>query len=120
MTTRNSDTTPSLRRQGDDSYLDQNGVTWMSPAQWLFCGILGGCGCGSSDAFADEAVRLLRDFSSQQRTVSVYADRFHELLAHWFDHAGLIEHGTSIAYPWLSPRGKAVLAALAADDETKG
>lgn len=109
----------SLRPQADGSYLDQDGVTWASPSEWLFCGILGGCGCGSSDAFAGEAVRLLRDFSFQQRTVSVYADRFYELLAHWFDHAGLIEHGTSIAYPWLSPKGKAVLAALAVD-EAKG
>lgn len=106
-----------LVRQSDGSYLDSKGLTWQTPAQWLFIGVLGGCGCGSSEAFAKEAVRLLRDFSFQQRTVSVYADRFYELLAHWFDHAGLIEHGTSIAYPWLSAKGKSVLAALG--DEAK-
>lgn len=104
----------TLTRRYEDGWEDQDGVFHESPSQWLFVSVLGGCGCGSSDSFAEEAVGLLRDFGADHdaRTIRVYDDRFHELLAHWFDHAGLIEHGTSIAYPWLTPKGKDVLAAI--------
>lgn len=109
----------SLTHRGD-GWEDQDGVFHEGPHQWLFVSILGGCGCGSSETFALEAVRLLREFGMDisARAIKVYDDRFHELMAHWFDSADLIEHGTSIAYPWLTQKGKEVLAAIDAADRT--
>ena len=72
--------------EGEFSYLDQDGVSWNNPYQWLW-GFLGGCGCGSADEFAKEAFNLLEDFDRPHgaRNIDIYGDRFYELMAHWFD-----------------------------------
>lgn len=102
--------------KGDDSeypYKDQDGVWWQSPATWLFIGILGGCGCGSSDEFSENAVALLRFFNTphDKRNFSSI-DPATELLAHWFSGKGLIEHGSILTGAWLSEKGKQVLGAI--------
>ena len=50
---------------GDFTYLDQNGVSNRTPQEWLFGGILGGCGCGSSEHFAQKAWEVLSFFASE-------------------------------------------------------
>lgn len=94
---------------GEFDYTDQDGVSWDNPYQWLW-GFLGGCGCGSADDFAKEAYKLLDFFATThiERKWSVYDDRFFELMAHWFDEAELIEHGTSVGSSWLSEKGEQI------------
>jgi hypothetical protein len=96
--------------EGDFSYKDQDGVSWGSPKQWLWIGFLGGCGCGSSDDFAEEAFKLLEHYNTphEARTLEIYEDRFYELMAHWFDTVGLTDHGRSVSSAWLSDKGKQI------------
>lgn len=107
----------SLKKEGpegvDFGYIDQDGVSFDSPANWLFTGILGGCGCGSSDEIADKAVAVLEFFSREigSRDWS-FIDGENEILAHWLDSKGLLEHGSSIGGSWLSKEGEQVLKSL--------
>lgn len=36
----------------------------------------------------------------------------YELFAHWFDSAGLLEHGSSLAGSWLTPKGEQIVKCL--------
>jgi hypothetical protein len=106
---------PQYSLTADEPYfVDQNGVSWDSPKDWLFMGVLGGCGCGSSDELAQLAMNVLDNYAlpHDERTLRVYDDMTLEVLAHWIDSKGLIEHGSSIGGSWLSPLGKVVHAEL--------
>jgi len=100
----------SLTKDLDDGYIDQDGLHYDTPAEWLWIGILGGCGCGSAEHFAEESVRLLTDFATpmELRKNLAYDSEFYELLAHWIDSVGLIEHGTTVRGSWLTEKGKHV------------
>ena len=99
-----------LTRVDDDlyPYRDQDGVSWESPEDWLFVGIMGGCGCGNCDEFGKRAAQLIRGFGEDGRHPSPVKGETDEILAHWMDSRGLLEHGTSIYGSWLSPKGRNV------------
>lgn len=103
---------------GEFGYLGQDETHYSSPGMWLWIGIMGGCGCGNGDEIAKDARRVLDLFATphEQRTWNVYDNRADEILAHWLDHADLIEHGSNIAQSWLNKRGLQVKAALDALD----
>jgi hypothetical protein len=94
-------------------YIDQNGTSYDSPQQWLWS-ILGGCGCGSSDELAERAVKVLKLFTTEhmERSWSIYDDPTNEVIAHWMDSKGLIEHGTGIGGSWLTDKGKEIYEAI--------
>jgi hypothetical protein len=95
-------------------YIDQDGVSHDSPAAYLW-DILGGCGCGSADELGEKAVKVLRLFATDtdfNLRKFIYEDTANEILAHWMDSKGLIEHGTSIGGSWLTEEGKQVWNAL--------
>jgi hypothetical protein len=111
-------------RKTDDQmfpYIDNEGCSWESIEDWLFIGILGGCGCGSGNSFGENVLELLNYFGTphQQRDmteVNPYDGGTYELLAHWMDSKDLLEHGSSIGGSWLAERGKEILhSALNAD-----
>ena len=101
-----------LRKDNDDPdwYIDQNGVSWKSPYDWLWSGILEACGCGSSDELSKIAFKVLQLFSlpHEERKWSVYDKQKYEILAHWLDSKGLLEHGSSVAGSWLTELGEDV------------
>lgn len=106
----------SLKKDQEDSqygYIDQNGVSYESPIQWLWIDILGGCGCGTSDRLAKRAWKVLSYFASdwderEKNNYSVYTIPADELLAHWLTHKNLLEHGGSVGGSWLTEEGKKV------------
>lgn len=106
----------SLKKDQEDSqygYIDQNGVSYESPIQWLWIDILGGCGCGTSDRLAKRAWKVLSYFASdwderEKNNYSVHTTLADELLAHWLTHKGLLEHGGSVGGSWLTEEGKNV------------
>lgn len=108
--------TYSLKKErdgGDFDYVDQDGISFNSPANWLFTGIMGGCGCGSSDDIADKAVAVLEFFSREIGSRDWnFIDGENEILAHWLDSKDLLEHGSSIGGSWLSQKGEQVLKAI--------
>ena len=77
------------------------------------------CGCGSDEAKWVLLQKLLERAEDQQvgdpgyyaplNDIPGYAVEF---MAHALDGWGLIEHGTSIGYCWLTTRGEKVLAWL--------
>lgn len=95
-------------------YIDQDGISHNNPEEWLFVGILGGCGCGNSDDIAKEAVKVLNFFAipHEDRKWNICDDNFHELLAHWMDKEGLITHGGGIGGAWLTEKGKNILTEI--------
>ena len=81
------------------------------------------CGCGQPEdvlALVRDALELLRDeitVDRMKRLEVLCADRKDELfylLLYTFDHAGLIEHGTSVYGSWLSEHGRRLLGGLRA------
>ena len=51
-------------KSNENDYIDQNGLSWNSPEEWVWSGILGGCGCGSSEEFGKKSVKLLKHFAT--------------------------------------------------------
>lgn len=90
-------------------FIDQDGASYNSPQEWLWS-LLGGCGCGSSDYFAEKSVKVLKHFATEhmKRDWDIYEDEAAEVIAHWMDSKGWIEHGTSIGGSWLSDEGKEI------------
>lgn len=110
---------PFLKKQNKSieyDYIDEQGCSWDSPESWFWSGVLGGCGCGSSDYLAERAIRLLKNFSLRgddwDKRFSIYDRIGDEILAHWFNDKELTEHGTSIYGSWLTKKGERVLGVL--------
>lgn len=102
--------------EGDFAYTDQDGVSHNSPAMWLWS-FLGGCGCGSSESFAERAVLGLAYFGTEhgdraKLDFNPHEKDFDELLAHWLDAEGFLEHGSSVYSSWLTPKGENVLSEI--------
>lgn len=102
-----------LLKKNDDSefgYVDNDGVSWDSPLEWLWVGVLGGCGCGHSDYLSEMAWKILKNFANDDFAgrLHVYDKDKYEILAHWMDDKELIEHGTGIGGSWLTDYGKKV------------
>lgn len=113
MTTSKQYSLKKVSGDGKFDYIDQDGISWDSPKGWLWIGVLGGCGCGSTEELEDLAFSLLEDFSYSgddwdKRKLNIYDDLALEVLAHWMDDAGLTEHGTSISGSWLTDKGEQV------------
>lgn len=109
-----SDKTYWLKRQSEGTefdFIDQDGISHRSPAEWLWSDIMGGCGCGSSEELADRAVSVLdifADGTDYAARVKFFEDPANEILAHWIDSVGLLEHGTIFTGSWLTEQGKQV------------
>lgn len=103
----------SLKKDGEEYYLDQDGVSWQDPESWFFCGILGGCVCGSGN-LEGRAIKVLELFATphEDRKWSVYDEPADEILAQWMDSKELLEHGTSIGGSWLTEKGEEIYKVL--------
>jgi hypothetical protein len=102
-------------KKDEGGFIDQDGYSFETPEQWLFSGIMGGCGCGSSEEIAKKAVELLDIFSTEHSMGSrdkVYDDEEYEVLAHWMDSLKITEHGTNICSSWLTEKGEQILNAI--------
>jgi len=105
-----------LETDGSDWYKDQDGISHESPEDWLWS-FLGGCGCGSHDEILARVRTVFHLFGTDYRERggwSIYDDLTDELIAHWLDHAGLIEHGSGIGGSWLTDKGHQVYNSLKA------
>ena len=84
-----------------------NAEEYESPADWFWIEVLEGCGCGSSERLAEIAWLLFQSWKDTDATsrISSYARLEYEILAHWMSSLDLIEHGSSIGYPWFTEKG---------------
>lgn len=93
----------------DGSFEDGDGINWDSVADWFFVGVVGGCGCGISEEIAEMAIELLTMFGKKESAYNLCDSNVgFEILAHWFDHKELTEHGTVITSSWLTEKGELV------------
>lgn len=106
----------SLKKVREDEwgYEDQDGCHWDSVSSWFWGGVLGGCGCGSSEELGEMAVKLLKHFATphMERKLDLYDSEAYEILAHWMSEKDLIEHGTSVGGSWLTEKGEEVYEAV--------
>lgn len=88
------------------------------PQDLFWFEIMGGCGCGSSDELAEDAWRVFYAFRYQcDWRKHICEETSLEVLAYWMYSIGLIEHGGSIAFSWLTPLGDEVWTILQEVDE---
>ena len=94
-------------------YIDPKGCHWESFPEYFFCGVLGGCGCGTSDEIAAHAWTIFGLIAAKknQDLIKEHTNPYTEVLLHWMDSKGLIEHGGMIWGSWLSDEGKKIQAA---------
>lgn len=100
----------TIPKKDGDQWIDSGGVSWGSRWEWLFVGVLGGCGCGLSESIAGDVVVLLVELAKphEERSEEIQT-KYYEALGHWIAAKGLTEHGTSIGGAWLTEDGEAVL-----------
>jgi len=79
---------------------------WDTPGEFLWIYVLGGCGCGESEALAEKVWCLLRDIYKKELNRNWANDILAECLLHWLDSKGLLEHGSMIYSSWLSSEGE--------------
>lgn len=93
-----------------------------NPKEYLWFAVLKGCGCGRSDDFIELAWTVLDYFSQdimQRQSGFIYDKPENELLAHWLDTKGLIDHGSSIGVSWLTEDGKQLHKVISDNIEVK-
>jgi hypothetical protein len=72
------------------------------------------CGCGS-DAVPNLLLEVLRWCAlehEEKGRQGTYRSTEWELAAKVLDSADLVEHGSGIGWPWITPKGKEVLAII--------
>lgn len=106
-----------LTKQLDGTYLDEEGCTWDSKEEWFYVGILGFCGCGSTDS-ANKATEVFKLFThgeynifDNEKAKKINPD-YLDLILHIFDERGLTEHGGSVYGSWLEAKGIEILKIL--------
>jgi len=103
-------------------YLDDQGVSWTSRANYIELNILGFCACGDPDAsllYVEKMLLALRD-----KDRKAFNDDAGQFFLYWADHNEFADHGTSIHGSWLTDKGlellrdiESVRGELEADDE---
>jgi hypothetical protein len=83
-----------------------------SAAYYLWFDVLGGCGCGNADVIGVETATLFSAIAKRCAHAEIFADSYHELMAHWFDSLQLIDHGSNIGSSVLSDKGRQVWAEM--------
>ncbi len=94
-------------------YVDQDEVCYEDPYQWLWF-ILGGCGCESSEELSKKAYKVLELFAAEhgKRHFSISDNYLYEVIAHWMYSLDITEHGVSIKFSWLTPKGQQIFQAM--------
>jgi hypothetical protein len=107
--------TVTLSKEPDGTFTDDLGVSYDSPMEFLWLGVLGGCGCGRSEVLAESAWRVLSRLHDHHATGAPFKgwSLAAELLAHWMNDKDLIEHGTGLSGAWLTDLGQSVYDAIA-------
>jgi len=85
-----------------------------SKEEFLWIYVLDGCGCGSANELQKLAWKVFELFAThhKERKWSIYDDKKTEIIAHWLNSKGLLEHGTSIGGSWLSEKGECLYKEL--------
>lgn len=95
---------------------DMDECSYDNKVDFFWFHVLGGCGCGSSDELSEIAWDVFLNFSKDHESrASLYDDPAREIVGHWIDSLGLIEHGSGISGSWLTDEGKELLDAINSD-----
>lgn len=106
-----------LKQEGN-GFIDTDGCSWQTRADYMFTGVLVSCGCGDPPSIGRYVYDMLKkyvylgneDYSCWDRTS--YEDLPVMFFLSWADRCGYTEHGTSIRGSWITDLGKELLADL--------
>ena len=96
-------------------FLDADGCHHDSRADYLYLEVLHLCGCGEPDSVARYIGTTLRRYvgrPGESAEAPSYDDLPTMFFLYWADHAGYVEHGTTIRCGWLTAKGEALLEAI--------
>jgi len=102
-------------KQSDGTYLDEQGTTYFTEKDFLGSLLGFGCMCGNPDAVFDyvrDILRCVRDKDYDKQEVLAGSEGAMYFTLYHLDELGLIEHGTSVRYSWLTDEGKELLEDL--------
>jgi len=92
---------------GEFGYIDEDGTSWDSPAEYLQIEILGFCGCGNPEEVMVYVKEMLEKLDNKQW--GNYDDMPYMFFVEWADHNEFTEHGCTVRCSWLSDKGKELL-----------
>jgi hypothetical protein len=105
----------------DYPYIDEEGTSWRSRADYLYIKVLPSCGCGDPASIGryvkDMLLRHVKQTGSDDTSCwkhTNYDDLPVMFFLSWADREGYIEHGTTIRCSWMTPKGDELLRDLAA------
>ena len=100
-------------------FIDQNGCSWESKADYLLIGVLPSCGCGDPESIGryvrDMLLKYVKQTGSENSScwdITNYEDLPVMFFLSWADREGYTEHGTSIRCSWMSKKGDELLRDL--------
>lgn len=99
-------------------YIDEQGCSWDSYRDYILGGLLGICGCNDEE-LTNDIITVLLAFDKKAGEAPYYTEllpknsrKYVELILHNLDHAGLLEHGTSVRGSWTTEKGQEVIKKL--------
>lgn len=96
-----------LKREGV-YWVDEGGCSHETRASYLQTEIMGLCGCGNPDEVMMYIASMLKKLDNKE--YGEYEDMPYMFFVYWADDKGFVEHGTSVRLPWLTDKGKELLA----------
>lgn len=93
----------------DKEFLDENGVTWQTEADYLQIEILGFCGCGDPDDTMFYVKEMLEKLGKCDWEIPADKEREYMFFVYWANDKGFAEHGTTARCSWLTDVGEELL-----------
>jgi|GEM_PF-3381572 len=108
-----------LKKEEDGRFIDEDGCSWETKADYLYIGVLHFCGCGdpaSVGAYVKDM--LLKHVKQTNSDDSACWDNTHYedlptmFFLYWADNEDFIEHGSTIRCSWMTKKGDELLRDL--------
>ena len=106
---------------GEFDYIDDEGVSWESPLEYMCIKILPSCGCGNPLSIGKYVKDMLMDYVHQDKDGDDYTCwdkvKYEDLpvmfFLSWADREEYIDHGGTIRCSWMTKKGEELLRDLA-------
>jgi len=105
--TKNTETGLAGVTEGEEGFVDEDGVWWSSRKAYLQSEILGLCDCGNPDEVMGYVYQGLLNLKNNIH--GAYEDLPHMFWIYWANDRDFAEHGCSARCSWLTAKGKELM-----------